>query len=33
VAERQQYIRRIRDLACACAAAWLGHTTEAADVG
>jgi glycyl-tRNA synthetase alpha chain len=24
VAERAQYIRRIRELACACAAAWLG---------
>ena len=25
VAERQQYIRRIRELACRCAAAWLGE--------
>ncbi len=33
VAERQQYIRRIRELACACADAWLGITKEAADVG
>jgi glycyl-tRNA synthetase alpha chain len=24
VAERAEYIRRIRDLACRCAAAWLG---------
>ncbi len=31
VAERQQYIRRIRELACACAAAWLGVNVEAAD--
>ncbi|MCB9762877.1 MAG: glycine--tRNA ligase subunit alpha [Alphaproteobacteria bacterium] len=26
VAERAQYIKRIRDLACACADAWLGNT-------
>jgi glycyl-tRNA synthetase alpha chain len=31
VAERQQYIRRIRELACACAATWLGESVEASD--
>jgi glycyl-tRNA synthetase len=30
VAERQQYIRRIRELACLCAEAWVANTPEVA---
>jgi len=31
VAERQQYIRRIRELACRCASTWVDHTPGATD--
>ena len=31
VAERAQYIKRIRELACLCADSWLGVAKEAAD--
>ncbi len=32
VAERQQYIRRIREAACRCAETWVGVTAPAAEV-
>lgn len=32
VAERAQYIKRIRDLACQCADSWLGVQKDAAEV-